>query len=76
MYGHIRERKEIPNDVKLLTLHFCYAEAYRCHWHCTFAMPKHTDVISWLAGNSGEMVIYAFLLGFSSLSRQKEWYEC
>ena len=26
-------------------------------------MPKHTDVISWLAGNSDEMVIYAFLLG-------------
>ena len=26
-HGHIRERKEIPNDVKLLTLHFCYAEA-------------------------------------------------
>ena len=45
-------------------------------WHCTFAMPKHTDVILWLAGNSGEIVIYAFLLGFSSPSRQKEWYEC
>ena len=39
-------------------------------------MLKHTDVITWLAGNSGEMIIYAFLLGFSSLSRQKEWYEC
>ena len=37
-------------------------------WHCTFAMPKHIDIISWLAGNSGEMVIYAFLLGFSSPS--------
>ena len=34
-------------------------------------MPKHTDVISWLASNSGEVVIYAFLLGFSSPSRQK-----
>ena len=33
-------------------------------WHSTFAMPKYTDVISWLAGNSGEMIIYAFLLGF------------
>ena len=42
----------------------------------TFAMPKHTCVISWLASNSGKMVIYAFLLGFSSPSRQKEWYEC
>ena len=33
-------------------------------WHCTFAMPKHTGVILWLAGNSDEMVIYTFLLGF------------
>ena len=32
MHGHIRDRKEIPNDVKLLTLHFCYAEAYKCHF--------------------------------------------
>ena len=38
-------------------------------------MPKHTDVISWLAGNNGEMIIYIFLLGFLSPSRQKEWYE-
>ena len=45
-------------------------------WNCTFAMSKHTDVISCLAGNSGEMVIYAFLLGFSSPFRQKKWYEC
>ena len=35
-------------------------------------MPKHANVISWLAGNSGEMVIYVFLLGFSSPSRQKD----
>ena len=34
-------------------------------------MSKHTDVILWLAGNSDEMVIYAFLLGFSSHSRKK-----
>ena len=34
-------------------------------------MPKHTNVISWLTGNSGEMVIYAFLLGFSSLPIKK-----
>ena len=27
-------------------------------------MPKHTGVVLWLAGNSGEMVINAFLLGF------------
>ena len=32
MHGHIKERKEISNDVKFLTLHFCYAEAYRCHF--------------------------------------------
>ena len=41
-----------------------------------FAMLKHTGVILWLVGNNGEMVIYAFLLGFSSPSRQKELYEC
>ena len=63
MNGHIRDRKEIPNYVKLLTFRFCYAEAHKCHWHWTFAMSKYTDVISWLAGNSDEMVIYAFLLG-------------
>ena len=45
-------------------------------WHCTFAMPKHKDVISWLVGNNGEMIIYTFLLGFFSPTRQKEWYEC
>ena len=45
-------------------------------WHSIFAMPKYTNVISWLAGNSSEMVIYAFLLEFSSPSRQKNWYEC
>ena len=45
-------------------------------WHFDFAMSKHINVISWLAGNNGEMIIYAFLLGFSSLSHQKEWYEC
>ena len=39
-------------------------------------MPKHTDVILWLVGNSGEMIIYAFFLEFSSPSRQKERYEC
>ena len=32
MHGHIRDRKEISNDFKLLTLHFCYAEAYKCHF--------------------------------------------
>ena len=46
MHGHIKEKKEIPNDVKhfnipillcqstqmSLTLHFCYVEAYRYHF--------------------------------------------
>ena len=32
MHEHIRDRKEIPNDVKLLTLHFYYAEAYICYF--------------------------------------------
>ena len=31
---------------------------------------------SWLVAFSGEMIIYAFLLGFFSLSHKKEWYEC
>ena len=62
MHGHIREREEIPNYVKPQTSQFCYAKAYRCY--------------TWLAGFSGEMVIYAFLLGFFSSSYQKEWYEC
>ena len=62
MHKHIRDREEIPNDGKHLTFQFCYAEAHKCHWHCIFAMPKHTGVMLWLAGNSGEMVIYAFLL--------------
>ena len=76
MNGHIRDRKEIPNYVKLLTSQFRYDEAHKCHWDFIFVMPKHTDAISWLAGNSGEMVIYAFLLGFSSPPHQKEWHEC
>ena len=45
-------------------------------WHSTFAMLKHINVISWLAGNSGEMIIYTFLLEFSTPSHQKEWYKC
>ena len=40
--------------------------------HSNLAMPKHTNVISWLVSNNGEMVIYAFLLRFFSHSRQKE----
>ena len=39
-------------------------------------MPKYTGVILWLVGNSGEMIINAFLSGFFSHFRQKEWYEC
>ena len=48
--------------VKPQTSQFCYAEAHRCY--------------SILVGFSGEMVIYAFFLGFFSHSRQKEWYKC
>ena len=76
MHGYIRDREEIPNDGKHFTFQFCYAEAHKCHWHCTFAISKHTGVILWLAGNSGEMVIYAFLLGFFSYFHKKKWYEC
>ena len=50
MHEHIKERKEIPNYVKLLTLHFCYAEAYGYHFM--------------IGGRGGEIIIYAFLLGF------------
>ena len=46
----IKGREEIPNYVKLK--------------HHNFAMPKHKGVYSWLAGFSGEIVIYAFILGF------------
>ena len=31
MHGHIRERKEITNDDKLLAFQFCYVEAHKCH---------------------------------------------
>ena len=34
----------------------------------------HTDVL-WLMSFSGEIVIYAFLLGFSNPSHQKEWFK-
>ena len=64
MHEHIRDREEIPNDGKHLIFQFCYAEAHKYYWHCTFAMPKHTNVILWLTGNSCEMIIYAFFLGF------------
>ena len=67
----IKEReKKIPNDGNHLKFQFCYTEAHKCHWHCTFTMSKHTCVILWLAGNSGEMIIYDFLLGFFSVSCQ------
>ena len=47
MHGHIRDRKEIPNDVKFLTLHFCYTEAYRSETvvltHMTIRNSEFTD---------------------------------
>ena len=40
-------------------------------WHSTFAIPKHTNVISWFANNSDKMVIYTFLLGFLDIPDKK-----
>ena len=57
-YKREREREEIPNSYKPKISKFCYAEAHKCY--------------TWLAGFSGEMVIYAFLLGIFSPSCQKE----
>ena len=55
MHGHIREKRNTQ---------LCKPK------HHNFAMPKHTDVIhDWRA--NGEMVIYAFLLEFSSHSVKK-----
>ena len=34
----------------------------------------HTNIV-WLTSFSGETIIYDFLLGFSSPSRQKEWFK-
>ena len=36
---------------------------------------RNIQMLYMLVGFSGEVVIYAFLLGFSSPSHQKEWYE-
>ena len=58
MHGNIRERRN-TQLCKPKTSQFCYAGAYRCY--------------TWLASFSGEIVIYAFLLEFSSPSCQKEW---
>ena len=59
MHGHIREReRKIHNYVKPQTSQFCYTEAHRYY--------------TWLAGFNGEMIIYVFLLGFFSPSRQKD----
>ena len=62
MHRHIRERERerererIPNYV-CLTSQFCYTKAHRYY--------------KWLAGFSGKMVIYAFLLGFLVLPIKK-----
>ena len=62
IHGHIREREKRNTQLcKPKISQFCYTRAYRCY--------------TWLVGVNGEMVIYAFLLGFSSHSRQKEWLE-
>ena len=58
MHGYIRERKEIPNDVKFFDIALLLCQSIQ---------------MSLLADNSGKMVIYVFLLLFSSLSCQKKW---
>ena len=64
--GLLEREKKYP--IMLSFSHYTFAMPK----HTNFAMPKHTNVISRLAGNNGKMVIYAFLLGFSSPSHQKE----
>ena len=66
MHGYIGERKEIPNYVSQTSC-FCYASATLHGFY-----EWHTDVL-WLTSFSGEMVIYASLLGFVSPSHQKKW---
>ena len=56
--GIYREKRN-TQLCKPKTSQFCYVEAYRCY--------------IWLAGFSGEMIIYVSLLEFSSPSYQKEW---
>ena len=62
-WAYKRDREEIPNYFKPKISQFCYDKAHRCY--------------TWLAGFSGEMIIYTFLLRFFSPSHKKrKWYEC
>ena len=63
-----KEREELPNNVSQTSC-FCYASdtPYRYGFY-----ELHIDVL-WLTSFSGKMIIYVFLLGFFSHSRQKEW---
>ena len=74
LLGFFSPSHQIPNDI--WHSNFAMPKHTNVIDTSTFAMPKHTGVILFLAGNSGEMVINAFLSGFFSPSRQIEWYEC
>ena len=71
MHEHIKERKEIPNDVKFLTLHFCYADAYRCHFMIDATvvrwlfMPFSLDFLVIPIKNSDTSVKYKILLNLT-----------
>ena len=70
MHGHIWEKRKYPimydeyPDFVVQVLHLIEHSFYELH----------IDVLR-LISFSGEMVIYAFLLGFFSPSRQKEWFK-
>ena len=74
--GILEIEKKYPMMVSIWHSNFAMPKHINVIDTTLFAMPKHTGVILWLVGNNGEMIIYAFLLGFFSPSRQKEWYEC
>ena len=57
MHGHIREREEVPNYVSQ---------------NITILLCRSTQMLYMIVGFSGEMIIYALLLEFSSSSCQKE----
>ena len=67
MHGHIRERKE---NTQLCKLEHPYFVVQVLHFIEHDFYELHTDVL-WLMSFSGEMVIYVFLLGFSSPSHKK-----
>ena len=70
MHGHIGDRKEIPLlqtfffFLKDNTLFYLAMQVLHLSEHNFYNL--HTCVHDWRSSNSGEMIIYAFLLGFSS----------